>query len=97
MPVREYEKFTTTAHPIDGARRLNDVDTAVVDTRSKLLSAEDVRILGLVAEGHQIDVIAQRLNFSPRTVRRRLREMCDCLGARAPIQIAVWAARSGLI
>lgn len=62
-----------------------------------LLSADDVHILGMVAEGHQIDVIAQRLNFSPRTVRRRLREMCDRLGARAPIQIAVRAARLGLI
>ncbi|MBC7590994.1 MAG: helix-turn-helix transcriptional regulator [Salinibacterium sp.] len=51
----------------------------------------------MVAEGHQIDAIAQCLNFSSRTVRRRLREMCDRLGARAPVQVAVWAARCGII
>ncbi|MBC7591278.1 MAG: helix-turn-helix domain-containing protein, partial [Salinibacterium sp.] len=39
------------------------------------LSALDVQILRMVADGHQIDAIAQCLNFSSRTVRRRLREM----------------------
>ncbi|WP_022884761.1 LuxR C-terminal-related transcriptional regulator [Glaciibacter superstes] len=61
------------------------------------LDASDLRILTMVADGHQIDVVAQRLNLSSRTVRRRTKAMCDRFGARAPIQVAVWAARHGLI
>lgn len=66
-------------------------------TSEPALDASDLRILTLVAEGHQIEVVAQRLNLSSRTVRRRTKAMCDRFGARAPIQVAVWAARHGLI
>jgi DNA-binding NarL/FixJ family response regulator len=66
-------------------------------TSEPALDASDLRILTLVADGYQIEVVAQRLNLSSRTVRRRTKAMCDRFGARAPIQVAVWAARHGLI
>lgn len=70
-------------------------DAAPVATPA--MSTEDLRILGLIAEGYPMATIAQRLNLSGRTVRRRTRALCDQLGARSPIQVAVWAARRGLI
>lgn len=69
----------------------------LIDPMGAALDASDLRILQLVADGHQIEVVAQRLNLSSRTVRRRTKAMCDRLDARAPIQVAVWAARQGLI
>jgi DNA-binding NarL/FixJ family response regulator len=63
----------------------------------RALDADDLRILALVADGHQIDVVAAQLNLSSRTVRRRTKAMCDRFNARAPIQVAIWAAKRGLI
>lgn len=62
-----------------------------------MVDEDDLQILAMVADGHQIDVIAQHLSLSSRTVRRRTKAMCDRFNARAPIQVAVWAARRGLI
>ena len=61
------------------------------------VSPVDLNILKLVAEGYQINTVAHRLNLSGRTVRRRTRALCDRFGARAPIQVAIWAVRRGLI
>jgi DNA-binding NarL/FixJ family response regulator len=61
------------------------------------ISDEDVRLIGLYADGLPIEAIARRLDLSERTVRRRTRALCDRLGARAAIQVVAWAARRGLI
>jgi len=62
-----------------------------------LLSELDIAILRLVAEGYGMDAIARELNVSARTLRRHTQAMRDRFGARAPIQVAVWAARRGVI
>ncbi len=62
-----------------------------------LLTAEDLAMLRLIAEGLPLASIARRMQMSPRTVRRRLRNICDRLGVVHPIQAVVWAARHGLI
>lgn len=61
------------------------------------LSAGDVGLLALLAEGLPLDAVSRRLELSERTVRRRVRAVCDRLGVRAPIQAVVWAAHAGLI
>jgi DNA-binding NarL/FixJ family response regulator len=66
-------------------------------TESPPLSREDVALLGLLAEGLPLDVVARRLCTSERTVRRRTRHICDRLGFRAPIQAVVWAAQQGML
>jgi DNA-binding NarL/FixJ family response regulator len=54
-------------------------------------------LLALLANGLSEDAVARRLLTSSRTVRRRIRALCDRIGVRTPLQAAVWAARRGLI
>ena len=60
-------------------------------------TADDVRILRLLSEGHTTDVIARRVGLSERTVRRRLRTLADEIGVDSTIEAVVYAVRSGLI
>jgi DNA-binding NarL/FixJ family response regulator len=61
------------------------------------LSRQDVELLRLLAGGLPLDAVARRLNTSERTVRRRVRAICDRLGYPTSIQAVVWAARRGLM
>jgi len=61
------------------------------------LSREDVELLRLLARGLPLDAVARRLNTSERTVRRRVRGICERLGVTASIEAVVWAARQGLV
>lgn len=62
-----------------------------------LLSAEDVELLRLLAGGLPMEAVARRMNTSERTVRRRVKAICDRLGFTSSIQAVVWAARQGLV
>lgn len=61
------------------------------------VTQEELTILRSMAEGLPLESIAQRMGLSSRTVRRRLRGLCDRLGVTHPIQAIVWAARHGLL
>jgi DNA-binding NarL/FixJ family response regulator len=61
------------------------------------LTRQDVELLRLLAGGLPLDAVARRLNTSERTVRRRVRGICDRLGYTSSIQAVVWAARQGLV
>ncbi|TDC38199.1 response regulator transcription factor [Micromonospora sp. 15K316] len=62
-----------------------------------VLDAEDLRLLRLMATGLPLETVARRTGLSERTVRRRVRAICDRLGVTARIQAVVWAARRGLL
>ncbi|SEP02990.1 LuxR C-terminal-related transcriptional regulator [Amycolatopsis saalfeldensis] len=61
------------------------------------LAREEIALLALLAEGLPLEAIARRLDLSDRTIRRRVRSICDRLGLETPIQAVVWAARRGLV
>jgi DNA-binding CsgD family transcriptional regulator len=61
------------------------------------LSREDLELLQMLADGALLGAVARKLQTSERTVRRRIRNICDLLGVDAPIQAVVWAARRGLL
>jgi DNA-binding NarL/FixJ family response regulator len=61
------------------------------------LDREDLELLRLLADGALLGAVARRLRTSERTVRRRIRSICNRLGVDAPIQAVVWAARRGLL
>lgn len=61
------------------------------------LSREDVELLRLLASGLPLEAVARRMNTSERTVRRRVKAICDRLGFTTSIQAVAWAARQGLV
>jgi DNA-binding NarL/FixJ family response regulator len=65
----------------------------VLERDALLLSAEERELLRLLSEGTSADVIGRRLGLSDRTVRRRLRSVCDRVGVDSPIEAVVWAVR----
>jgi DNA-binding NarL/FixJ family response regulator len=62
-----------------------------------VLGHDDLELLRLLAEGLPVAAVARRLDLSERTVRRRVRAICDRLGCTAPVQAIVWAAQRGLL
>jgi len=61
------------------------------------LSHQDLEILRLLADGALTGAVARKLRTSERTVRRRIRNICDQLGVTTPVQAIVWAAHRGLL
>jgi DNA-binding NarL/FixJ family response regulator len=61
------------------------------------LDEEDLRLLALLGEGMPLSSVARRVAMSDRTVRRRIRAICEQLGVKATVQAIVWAARRGLV
>jgi DNA-binding NarL/FixJ family response regulator len=66
-------------------------------TRPSPLSDDDVRILAAMASGRVPEAVAREAEISERTLRRRLRRICDELGVKTPIEAVIWAVRNGLV
>lgn len=61
---------------------------------TKGLSEEDLAILRPLSRGLTTDTIAREFSISERTLRRRVRTICDQLGVNTPIEAVVWAVRN---
>lgn len=73
-------------------------DTAVSSPYAPVeLSHEELELLAEIATGVTTEVAARHLELSARTLRRRIRNICDVLGVNTPIEAVVWAARRQLI
>ena len=78
-------------------RRRDTDDHACGNGTDIPVTQEERIILRLMAGGLPLDSVAQHTGLSSRTVRRRLRALCDRLGVAHPIQAIVWAARRGVV
>jgi DNA-binding NarL/FixJ family response regulator len=61
------------------------------------LDAEEIELVRLLADGLVLDAVARRLAVSERTVRRRIRALCDRFEVDTPVQVVVIAARNGVL
>jgi DNA-binding NarL/FixJ family response regulator len=61
------------------------------------LTDDDLLLLAELAKGVTVDRVGRRLDVSGRTVRRRLRGICDRIGVATAIEAVAWAARRRLI
>ncbi|ETK35424.1 LuxR C-terminal-related transcriptional regulator [Microbispora sp. ATCC PTA-5024] len=61
------------------------------------LTDEDLLLLAELAKGVTADRVGRSLDVSGRTVRRRLRGICDRIGVATAIEAVAWAARRRLI
>ncbi|UBU13250.1 MULTISPECIES: LuxR C-terminal-related transcriptional regulator [Nonomuraea] len=61
------------------------------------LTHADLALLAELAKGVTVDRVGRRLDISGRTVRRRLRGICDRIGVATAIEAVAWAARRQLI
>lgn len=68
-----------------------------VQQRPARMSRNDVHLLAILATGIPVNAVADRIGVSDRTVRRRMRRICDVLDVSTPIEAVAWAARRRLI
>lgn len=62
-----------------------------------VLDEAEIRALACVASGMTLATAARQLDTSERTLRRRLRGVCERLHVDTPIEAVVWAAKHDLI
>jgi DNA-binding NarL/FixJ family response regulator len=77
--------------------RLQQLDDPPVEDGLEEITAEEREILGLLAVAVPMDAVARRMHLSERSVRRRVRVLCDRIGVAAPIEAVVWAVRRGYL
>nr|WP_232238700.1 LuxR C-terminal-related transcriptional regulator [Nocardiopsis dassonvillei] len=66
-------------------------------TEEILLEPEEVSLLAEIATGVTTEVAARHLGVDARTLRRRVRGICDKLNVHTPIEAVVWAAKRQII
>lgn len=60
------------------------------------LSRREYQVFQLIAAGHSVARIAERLSLSPNTVSTYRARVCEKTGARNDVEIALYAVRQGL-
>jgi two-component system, NarL family, nitrate/nitrite response regulator NarL len=70
---------------------------ARVTTEEPVLSAREIEVLRLIADGHENTAIAEALSISPNTVKRHVAAILTKLRSGNRTQAAVFAVRDGLI
>jgi DNA-binding NarL/FixJ family response regulator len=61
------------------------------------LDERELSLVHLMAEGLALATVARRLDVSERTLRRRIRKLCERLEVDSPVQVVVMAAKAGLV
>lgn len=61
------------------------------------LTPLQLELLAGLADGVSLRSLAAARGWSLRTLQRRLRDTCDAVGVRTPIEAVAWACRRQLI
>lgn len=61
------------------------------------LTDSEIRALNCLASGMTAAAAARYLGISERTLRRRIRLICDRIGVDTPIEAVVWAAKNDVV
>ncbi|TDE08147.1 helix-turn-helix transcriptional regulator [Jiangella asiatica] len=69
----------------------------VRSSQTPAVSRADLELLALLATGMPAPRVARTLAVSDRTIRRRVRSICDAIGVGTTIEAVAWAARRRLI
>lgn len=77
--------------------RLPQLDDPPDEDGFEEITAEEREILAFLAVAVPMDAVARRMHLSERSVRRRVRVLCDRIGVGAPIEAVVWAVRRGYL
>jgi DNA-binding NarL/FixJ family response regulator len=88
------------AYPFGGRSERSEgrpMSGVVVTKPGMVLDAEETELVRLLAEGLVLDAVARRLAPSERTVRRRIRALCDRFEVDTPVQVVVLAAQNGVL
>ena len=65
--------------------------------RDSKLTARELEVLQLIADGHSNKAIADKLNLSANTVAVHRANIMDALGIHKTAELIVYAIRNGLV
>jgi DNA-binding NarL/FixJ family response regulator len=95
--VVSHDEERALSAPLHELRELGEIEPDDTRLRDARLSDDDLLLLAELAKGVTVDRVGRRLDVSGRTVRRRLRGICDRIGVATAIEAVAWAARRRLI
>ena len=87
----------TAPHPTTSSPRENWPAATALPPSGRRLRTKELTLLSALATGAPISVVASLLGVSDRTIRRRVRTVCEQIGVNTPIEAVAWAARRRLI
>ena len=61
------------------------------------IERDHLAILQLISQGCTMAQVARRMEMSDRTLRRKLRSICDRVDVETPMEAVVWAVRRRII
>lgn len=96
--IRDVHQGQSSLHPTIARKLINELKAPEAQQASAddLLTAREVDVLKLVAQGHSNLEIAQKLNVSDRTVGKHVSNILEKLHLANRTQAALFALREGL-
>ena len=96
VPPKGASGAVQAALPKVEAEAKADVGTVSVDA-VKILSAREIEVARLVAEGFSSKEVASRLDLSVRTVEKHRANIMDKIGVREVASLVRWCVQTGLV
>lgn len=96
VPPKGASGAVQAALPKVAAGAKTDIESVSVDA-VKILSAREIEVARLVAEGFSSKEVASRLDLSVRTVEKHRANIMDKIGVREVASLVRWCVQTGLV